>query len=232
MKKSFIVVGILIFIIIFSIVFIFNKDKKDIIKIEELNFESFDLGKVLALVEGKDVDKSKYWVENFTMLLSNDKTIRSMNITVFKETVFGDRKLIMHLNRRDHELIVWDKLIRGVEKNRVRENSYFTLDEFVQLISVIKKPIINDLQNKDSSYLYMMPRSFLNIDKTQNCYLVNIVDKKIIDVKEKVDGKKIKVIKSNSEIKRYKINGLKSISVFSLPDGHKIYCLDEVKGGF
>ncbi|KPU27702.1 hypothetical protein TR13x_04055 [Caloranaerobacter sp. TR13] len=232
MKKSYIVMVILIFIIISSIAFTFNKDKKDIIKIDELSFESFDLGKVLASVEGNDVDKSKYWIGNFTMLLSKDKTIRSMNITVFKKTVFGDRKLIMHLNEREQKLIVWDKLIRGAEKNKVRKSNYFTLDEFVQLISVIKKPIINDLQNKDSSYLHVIPRSFLDIDKTQNGYLVDIVDKKIIDVKEMVDGKKIKVIKSNNEIKGYRINGLKTISVFSLPDGHKIYCLDEVEGGF
>ncbi|WP_069649944.1 hypothetical protein [Caloranaerobacter ferrireducens] len=232
MKKSFIVVVILIFIIISSIVFTFNKDKKEIVKIDELNFESFDLGKMLALVEGNDVDKSKYYIANFTMLISNDKTIRSMNITVFKETFFGDRKLIMHLNRRDHELIVWDKLIGGSEKNRVIKSNYFTLDEFVQLISIIRNPIIDDLQNKDSSYLHMIPRSFFNIDETQNCYLVNIVDKKIIDVKEKVDGKKIKEIKSNNGIKEYIINDLKTISIFSLPDGYKVYCLDEVKGGF
>lgn len=166
------------------------------------------------------------------MLLSNDKTIRSMNITVFKETVFGDRKMLIHLNKREHKLVVWDKLMRGAERNRVRKSSYFTLEEFLQLISVIRQPIINDLQNKDSSYLHMIPKASLDIEETQNGYLVNIVDKKIIDVKEKVDGEKIEVIKSNNEISGYIINDLKTVSVFSLPDGYKTYCLDEVEGGF
>ncbi|KGG79784.1 hypothetical protein Y919_09950 [Caloranaerobacter azorensis H53214] len=232
MKKSFIVVVILIFIIIFSIVSIFNKDKKDIIKTEELNFENFDLGKMLALVEGKDVDKSKYWVENFTILLSNDKTIRSMNITVFKETVFGDRKLIMHLNRRDHELIVWDKSIRDVKEKQVRKSHYFELQRFTDLISIIRPQIIDDLKNNKSLYLDLKLGFPLSIDKTQSAYLVNIEDKKIFNISDKVDGKRIEAIKSDNKIKRYKLNNFKVIRVFGSPDEYKLYCLDEVEMGF
>lgn len=250
MKKSLIIILIVIIgLIIIGFALKPDHGGRRVVRIGKLNIEEFDFLETMELILKNEAESSNLIIDGFSMTISNQKEIISMNISMINQGIFAGKRITCHLISRDNKLIIKstilekdkdftiEKLISSTLKmfqpkknssanNNIFNEDHFTKEELGLLISNIKQPILDSLKKQKRLHVKMIARNNYHIYGEPYIYIIDNSGK-IIKIQEATGNSNFEIIKENGEIKEYRVNNLKGIGIFDYTDHSKYYFLEE-----
>ncbi|WP_432409547.1 hypothetical protein [Wukongibacter sp. M2B1] len=249
-KKLIIPLIIIIGVAIITFVLEPSHEGKRIIEIGELDIKSFDFAKIYNLSMDNRIIKPDTYIDEFTMTILDNRKIVSMNFSIIEDGAFSKKRITVHLNSRDDNIVLnsevleqkdissvekivysFSKFIEQKRNNIAKDNvllkNNFNGDELSKTIEHLKEPIIDNLETNKKLHIDMLSRAYYNIYEGADIYLVSKVYDEITDIKEVIGDEGFRIVKKNGQIESYEINNLMGIWVFGNINCNKYYFIDE-----